>query len=1170
MNRDDPLDPVEALVELRARLEAARINSGLDKTALARRACLGRTVVSQALSKSAPAPSAQTVGALARAVGLARETRSLLELLARASGPAKSARSRLLGRSIMDWDPHDLEVHPAVDVVRNAEIDESACGPERDCRGAKLPEYVRRSHDAQLAAVVADAASGNSRMTVLVGSSSTGKTRACWEAVQPLAHQGWLLWHPISPTHADAVLADIEDIAPRTVIWLNEAQNYLGAGAGVGERIAAALRCLLADPERTPVLVLGTLWPHFATVYTARPERDEDDQHRQARELLAGRRITLPDSFDEAAVDCARALAAAGDLQLAKALEQSSDGRLTQYLAGAPELLHRYETASPPARALLNVAMDARRLGAAHHLPLTFLKQAAADYLTDDENDTLTDNWFEEALADTAAAVHGNLAPLRPVRPRTTRQSSERTEPAEVACRLADYLEQHGRQKRQQRCPPTSFWQAVHDRITHTDSLVALADAAQRRHRTYWAHRLTLQAARAGHSRALSQLVHELKDAKDWEGARALYLQAANSGAKDALLQLCRVVAAYGNYEVAEDLYRQSAQAGDPRALLDLAREREFARQPGEAEEFYWQAAQAGVPGALTELARIRERSGQREEAEELCWQAAQAGDAGGLLWLLDHRQREGSGAYGIWYGDRDGQSQARRRQREYEDLYLRVVDFGNPRILARLAENSRREEFERLARLVADAGDVEVLRDMQFRRELHGRTGSEYVAGLIAEAGDCSVQLRLARKREEAKDEEGAERLARLALDAGNTEAVRTRARNWAWSGDHERAERLARMAAVAGDLESLLLLAHLAGQAGHTMEAERLARFAADTGALEGTTYLARLARDSHEWEKAERFAQQAAETGEPGELVNLAWARYGDSPEEAECLAQQAAEAGAPHVLVEFAGIRERAGEDEKAERLAQQAADAGDCSALVLRKDVAGGRQEAERLARQAAAAGDFKGLLLLARRRADAGDWQEAERLAQEAADAGDASALRDLGIRCHSAGDYKKASDLHRRADEAALPSPVKLVLRREDAGDWEEAERLAQQLADSGNPQGLLNLARRRRQTARPDEAEALYRRAAEGADFKLLASLAEARFFRIVDACVAHGRELSARDVQEVKDLYRRCADAGGAMRDDLRRHMATYWPNGLDPDGTPSEPWSRRPNFPSHPIA
>ncbi len=55
-----------------------------------------------------------------------------------------------------------------------------------------LPGYVPRQHDQMLAHAVGDVTSGRSRMVVLVGTSSTGKTRACWEAIQPLAalHSG--------------------------------------------------------------------------------------------------------------------------------------------------------------------------------------------------------------------------------------------------------------------------------------------------------------------------------------------------------------------------------------------------------------------------------------------------------------------------------------------------------------------------------------------------------------------------------------------------------------------------------------------------------------------------------------------------------------------------------------------------------------------------------------------------------------------------------------------------------------------------------------------------------------------------------------------------------------------------------------------------------------------
>ncbi|MEU7038700.1 hypothetical protein ABZ958_34240 [Streptomyces sp. NPDC046237] len=128
---------------------------------------------------------------------------------------------------------------------------------------------MSRGHDRVLAEAVRNAAAGHSGIVVLVGSSSTGKTRAV-QAVQPLAGRRWRLWHPFDPARAQAALEDLPKVAPRTVVWLNEAQRYLGDRAS-GERIAAAIHRLLVSLERGPILLLGTLWPEYAYQYAALP-----------------------------------------------------------------------------------------------------------------------------------------------------------------------------------------------------------------------------------------------------------------------------------------------------------------------------------------------------------------------------------------------------------------------------------------------------------------------------------------------------------------------------------------------------------------------------------------------------------------------------------------------------------------------------------------------------------------------------------------------------------------------------------------------------------------------------------------------------------------------------------------------------------------------------------
>ena len=335
--------------------------------------------------------------------------------LDRLAGEVRDALARpdsdvtVAGRPLEEvTDPFVLEVHRPVQ-------------PEDVPPGLPvLTPYVPREHDEVLGSVVRSAAGGRSAIAVLMGGSATGKTRACWEALELLRDQDprWQLWHPIDPTRPDAALRELPGIGPRTVVWLNEAQLYLDpAEAGLGERVAAALRELLRDPARAPVLVLATLWPTSWAVLTALPAGGAD-RHAQARELLAGHDITVPAAFTPAQMG---QLAQAADVRMVLAARTAPDGEVIQFLAGAPELLARYRNAPPAAAALIHAAMDARRLGMGTGLPQAFLEAAAPGYLTDAEWDALSEDWLEQALAYTSVPCKGVRGPLTRIRPRPAR-----------------------------------------------------------------------------------------------------------------------------------------------------------------------------------------------------------------------------------------------------------------------------------------------------------------------------------------------------------------------------------------------------------------------------------------------------------------------------------------------------------------------------------------------------------------------------------------------------------------------------------------------------------------------------------------------------------------------------------------------------------------------------
>ncbi|WP_331736971.1 helix-turn-helix domain-containing protein (plasmid) [Streptomyces canus] len=851
MNDEDPNRNL-ALTELRRRLEAGRTRMRLNKTDLAGRAGLGRTTVSEAFQIGGPAPSVQTVTALAGALRLPVEE---LQELQRAAAGSGTNEAPSLGRPIGQWDPHALEVHPAG-------IAQDGSGSPRQ---QILPGYVVREHDRLLAEVVREAQQGHSEILILAGGSSTGKTRACWEAVQPLADHEWRLWHPFDPTRAEAALEDLHRVGPRTVVWLNEAHHYLGHTTA-GERVAAAVHHLLISPQRGPILVLGTLWPEYVKQFTALPAAGSSDPHSRVRELLTGRIVNVPDAFDAGALAAATLLAEDGDRLLADALTRSRlDGCLTQDLAGGPALLERYRNGSPAARALLHAAMDARRLGVGLHLPQAFLTDAAIDYVHDTDWNQFTDDWAEQAYAGLAEQVHGKQAPLSRVNPRPQRCPPGHSASADgpsaglvgPVFRLADYLEQYGRTSRRHLCPPGSFWDAAHTHLTRPDDLDHLTLEASKRHRLQWAHHLRLRAADRGSTDALNYLTEGRKRAGDYQGAEALYWQAYRHGDVYALLHMTEMwesagdhqgavalaweIVDYGHthalthlaemrekvgdHQSAEALYRQAADHGDTRALCGLARMREIAADREDAEALYLQAFAYGnfvaVDDAACSLTEMREKAGDHQGAEALAQQAADHGHASALVRLAEMRAEAG-----------DYQSA--------ETLARQAADRGDTHGLTQLGE------------MLEGAGNYRAAESFYRQAADHGDRGALYLlSGTRRQAGDvqgadalwrqavladgynnAAIMWDLALLREEAGDHQGAEALFRQAADHGYSHASMRLAKAQEEVGDYQGAEALYRQAADQGEADAFIRLAEIKEEAGGYQDAHVLYRQAADAG--------------------------------------------------------------------------------------------------------------------------------------------------------------------------------------------------------------------------------------------------------------------------------------------------------------------------------------------------
>jgi uncharacterized protein YidB (DUF937 family) len=512
-------------------------------------------------------------------------------------------------RRVSQWMPAELGVHQAMG-------------------GGPLPAYVRRPHDERLRAVL-DPASEYSRLVVIRGNALAGISRTVYEAVTDVLAD-WVVEHP--PTLA-ALAARLEaGIAPRTVLWLGELRHYADADGGAA--VLDHLNDLLDDDGR--VVAIATIWPGYWDSYTAAAGAGlgAADPAAVVGRLLAGLDILaeydltshdpayggvvdVPDRFTPEELVAA---AAAGDPALADAaVAAGPDGQVIQYLAGARDLLARYDgpLADPYGQAVITAAMDASRLGHAGPLPAALLRDAAPGYLA--VPDRTASDW-DTALA---WAIDSGWA-LQPVPPAAGNGTP--------GYRVAGYLDQYGRRTRADQPGPTSLWEALAAHTRSAGDLGRLAQAAQDRGRYRHAAMAWTAAAAAGRTDAAARLVTHLGVLAEpaettraarwavsqasledpWNVARLLEgLRAAGAGAAvQALLardpagqvslrhgwdvvDLLRVLRAAGAAEAARALVvRVAGQVGlgNPRYLARLLRE---LREAGAAEALHELASRA-------------------------------------------------------------------------------------------------------------------------------------------------------------------------------------------------------------------------------------------------------------------------------------------------------------------------------------------------------------------------------------------------------------------------------------------------------------------------------------------------------------------------------------------------------------------------------------------------
>lgn len=705
-----------------------------------------------------------------------------------------------VGIPLADADPFSLEVHEAITV-------------DHDTRDSPFPAYFRRPFDDELDAAVDQALAGQSVMRVLLGDSSTGKTRAAWEAIQRLP-QGWRLWHP---TNHDELLGSIDSLAPRTILWLNEINRYLLSGdIERDEQVAARIARLLRSPRDAPVLVLGTAWyEHWSTMTTERR-----DERPQTNALLSRIWIRVPETFREQEISAVIAESEQTDRRMLQAVRLAESRHVIQYLAGGPAQLERYETGSPVARAVLQAAMDARRLGHGLDLPHAFLKAAAAAYLTQLQRDLAQPHWFRQAVEYLSASCRGVRGPLAPVSGFALTGTQE---PSHY--RLSDFVELHAMRHRQLVCPGEAFWSAGAQYAVGARDRAALCRAALDRGRTTDAESLALAAAEEGEGAALYALAQ-------WIGKHG-------REGEDPLPY----------YELAADL-------GHAEAQVAIAWRHEREERLDEAEHWYRKAAESsGRVDAVVGLASVLSRRGKETAAAALNEAVLKSGFFGARA--VEYQAR--------WLADRGQHEQA---------LLLTTQAFmaGDTEAFTGLAWTYRYEDTPRAIEVfqhAMEAGDTNASRELAWVYEEEGNTAlANHYCEIAVSLGETNVLRGLGMIRRSKGDYRSAAGLFWRAYNLGLHYALRELASLREEEGNLKRAERLYGRVLGEGDQSAAMDLVRILEIRGKTRQAEDLAG-----GSVDLLQVLAQARATRGERKAAEHLLVVAISQGHPNLLLSLA---------------------------------------------------------------------------------------------------------------------------------------------------------------------------------------------------------------------------------------------------------------------------------------------------------
>ncbi|MFI8164490.1 tetratricopeptide repeat protein, partial [Streptomyces microflavus] len=447
-----------------------------------------------------------------------------------------------------------------------------------DDSGDAVPPYVPRDQDQLIRARLRRAAERGG-LVLVVGDSTAGKTRACFEALRTQLPE-YRVAVPAAGPDLVTVVEVIDRTATRCAVWLDDLESYLGAG-GLEPG-------LLAEFGRLRIPVLATMRHQQFEIFTT-PGDTEGAGTEHARSALTGARVLRQlDAVELGRLWSAGELQRAGeadDDRIADALTHHGPYGLAEYLAAGPALLQEWHRAARPgghprAAALIAAAVDLARTGLAPPYTLRLLTEAHEPYLTAAGGPLLRPESIDTALTWATRRRHGATSMLVPT------QDPD-------AWGVFDYLTDHTDTP-----IPDTTWHTALQHTTNADDLTIIGihahEAAPGIAETSYR-----RAVEAGSADAMVNLALLLAEMGRGEEAEGFYRRAVEAGHTGAMFNLALLLAKTGRGEEAEGFYHRGVEAGDTRAMFNLALLLAEMGRGEEAEGFYRRAVEAGHTGAM-------------------------------------------------------------------------------------------------------------------------------------------------------------------------------------------------------------------------------------------------------------------------------------------------------------------------------------------------------------------------------------------------------------------------------------------------------------------------------------------------------------------------------------------------------------------------------------------